>query len=358
MINVDVTPRKETPRWLQLLTPVATIFAALVVGAVPLVFSGFNPINAYEIVLLQPLSTPAGLTQTLVKAVPLTLASLAVYLPMRAGLWNIGAEGQIYVGGIVATWVALNINAPTGIMLVLVVLGGAFGGGIWGFIPGWLRAKWDVNEIIVTLMMTFIAVSINDYMVHGPMQGGRAGYPASEMIGEAAQLPSIPGTGVHLGIVLAVLAVVFVYVLLKQTRFGYEATVQESNPRAAFHAGISDYRVFVTVMVLGGALAGIGGMAEIAGSQHRLLANFSPGYGFTAIAIALLGRNSAFHVLLASLFFSVLFVGAGFISVQLNVSAALVEIIQALIILFLLTATFFQQFEVSLERSAVGGEAV
>ena len=345
-LDVTVSAREDVPRWLAYGTPVFTVVAALAVSAVALVALGVNPVAAYSLMFFETATSPFGLTETLVKAVPLILTGLAVYVPLRAGLWNIGAEGQLYVGGIAGTWIGLNVGLPGVALVPVAFLGAAVAGGIWAGIPGWLKAKWDVNEIITTLLLTFVAIQLTNYAVRGPMQGGAGNFPVSAMLPPAAQLPTLFGTSIHVGLILAVLAVIGTYVFVNKTQFGFEVTFVGSNPDAAHQAGMSIYKVYLFVFLLAGAFAGFAGVSEIAGVQARLRPDFSPGYGFTAIPIALLGRNGAFRVLLAALFFALLFVGGSSMEVTFGVPAALVDVIQALIILFLITAEFIKTYEV------------
>lgn len=345
-VKVDLNAREDVPRWLSYGTPVFTVLMALAVSAVALVVLDVNPIAAYSTMFIETASDELGLRQTLEKSVPLVLTGLAVYFPLRAGLWNIGAEGQLYVGAIAGTWVGLNVGAPTYVLLPLALVVAGIAGAVWAGIPGWLRARWNVNEIITTLLLTFVAIELASYMVRGPMQGGQGNFPVSALLPSAATLPEILQTGVHAGLVVGLLAVVATYVIVTKTRFGFEVTFVGSNPAAATQAGMSTFKVYLVVFLLGGALAGFAGFNEIAGVQGRLRPDFSPGYGFTAIPIALLGRNGAFRVLLAALFFALLFVGGSSMEVVYGVPAALIDVIQALIILFLITAEFIKSYEI------------
>ncbi len=348
-INVDLSARREVPWWLAYGSSVFTVLAALLVSSLALVSLGVDPIAGYTTMFLSPWTSQFGISNVLEKSVPLVLAGLAVYLPLRAGLWNIGATGQIYIGAIIGTWIGLNINAPSVLLIPLMLLGGAIGGGIWGFIPGYLRAKWNVNEIIVSLLIAYAAIRINGYMVRGPMQGGAGNFPVSALLPIKAQLPIIPGLDTHLGVLVALLAVIVIYILVTRARLGYEITFTGANPDAARQAGMKSFYIYILVFVVGGALAGIAGIIEISGIQTRLRPDFSPGYGFTAIPIALLGRNGAFKVMIAAVFFGLLFVGGTALEISHNVPAALVDVIQALIILFLITAEFVKNFKINID---------
>ena len=205
------------------------------------------------------------------------------------------------------------------------------------------------REIIVSLLISYAAIEINGFMVRGPMQGGAGNFPVSEILPDAALLPDIPVIGSHIGIIIGLLAAVIVYVVVQKTNAGYEITFTGSNPDAAEQAGMNSLWIYVAVFVVGGALAGMAGLIEIAGIQERLRPDFSPGYGFTAIVIALLGRGNAFKVVLAALFFGLLLVGGTSLEVAYTVPSALVEIIQALVILFLITAEFLKSYKVDID---------
>jgi len=233
-------------------------------------------------------------------------------------------------------------------LLPLMFVGAGIAGGLWAAIPAWLRARWGINEIITTLLFTFIAADVKNYVVRGPMQAPGANFPQTAQLPAAALLPEIPGLGYPAGILLAVALVAVTHVVMNRMRLGFEITVIGANDRAAEQAGMSKYRIYLVVLVAGGAVAGLAGISEISGVQSRLRAFFAPGYGFTAIPIALLGRNGALQVMLAATFFAVIFVGGSSIQTLLGVPSAIVDIIQALIILFLITAEFFKRYSVDL----------
>ncbi len=344
--SVEFENRESLPPWLGYAMPLLTVLAALVVGAVPLLWLGVNPVLAYnEIFVSIPLSV-RGIANILVTTVPLFLAGLAVYIPLKAGLWNIGAEGQLFVGAIIGSAIALNVEWPMYLLLPTMLLAAGFVGALYGAIPGYLRAKHNVNEIISSLMLTFTATTFTGYLLRGPMQGG-GGQSATDRLPDAARLPTVIHPRLHIGVGMLVLVAILGYLLLNGTRLGYEITLIGSNPAAAVQAGISQYKTYIIVFVLGGFLAGMAGIIEIAGVHGRLFEEFSPEYGFTAIAVALLGRNGVFQVLLAALFFGVITTGGTTISVTQNVPTAIINVIVALTILFLLTGEFIKNHRVS-----------
>jgi len=356
MTAVELESRETLPTWLAYGAPLFTVLAALVVAAIPLLWIGVNPILAYDEIFFGTPSDLAGIADILTTTVPLFLAGLAVYIPLKAGLWNIGAEGQIYVGAVVGTYVGLNLGAPSYVLLPVMVVAAGAAGAAYGAIPGYLRAEHDVNEIISSLMLTFAATTFTGYLLRGPMQG-RGGQTATNRLPDAAQFATVLHPRLHVGVVALAVVAAFGYLLLNRTRLGYEITLIGANPAAATQSGISRYRIYVTVFLVGGALSGLAGIIEIAGVHGRLFESFSPGYGFTAIAVALLGRNGVFRVLLAAAFFGVLTAGGTTLAITQDVPSALIDVIIALTILFLLTSEFVKEYRISLDPGRESGPA-
>lgn len=344
---VEVTRRDDAPRWLSYGAPVVTVLAALLVGAVPLVMIEANPITVYEEMFIGTVSDVSTFFAVLVRAVPLFLAALAVYIPLKAGLWNIAVEGQLYFGGIAALWVGVTVSAPMYLLIPAMVLAAVVVGLLTGLVPAYLRIKFDLNEIIVTLMITFAAVEFNSYMVRGPLQSS-GGVPVSRSLPPEGTLPKLGGTDLHLGVLTLVLGVLAVYYLIQRSSLGYEITMVGEGASAVESSPISKKRIFYLTMAVSGGIACLAGMIQIAGVRSNIVPHWSPQYGFIAIPIALLGINGAFRVLGASLFFALLFVGGNSISVTSNVPFSIVNILIALIFLFLITSEFFKRFRVRL----------
>lgn len=348
-VELDIEARKDVPRWLRYGTPIFTVVAALAVGGLAMVAIGVNPIPAYFEMFVGTLTSNFGLSETIIKAIPLVFAGLAVYFPLKAGLWNIGAEGQLVMGAIAGSYIAINVSLSSYLLLPTMFVGAGVLAAIWAGIPAWLRAKWDVNEIITTLLLSFVALEVKNYLVRGPMQGGTGNFPQTAPFPSAAMIPDVFGQGIHAGVFVMLLAIVVTYVLINKTRLGFEITFVGSNDEAAEQAGMSKFKTYMLVFIIGGVAAGFAGISEIAGQQGVLRANFEPGYGFTAIPIALLGRNGPFRVMLAGGFFALLFVGGSLMEILYGVPAALIEVIQALVILFLLTAEFFKSYHIGID---------
>lgn len=344
-IDVDLTPRQEISRRLSWAASVFNIVAALVVSGMILLFIGVSPIAAFS-AALSTLLSPFGITEVFTRTIPLLLVGLAVYLPLKAGLWNIAGDAQIYAGGIIGVLIGARLDAPAPVVIPTMILGGAIAGAFIGLIPGYLRSRYDVNEIIVTLLLSFAFVSINEYAIQAiPNPDGII--HGSAPISAAAQFPQLAGR-VHIGLFLAAIAAVLVHLLLTRTKYGYEIKFFGDNESSAYRVGVDKYKVIIGCFVIGGALGGIAGVGEVGGIHHRLLPEFSAGFGFTGIAIALLGRSGVQYVVLGSLLFGILFVTGSALETVLAVPFAIVNVMEALVILFLVTAEFLRQYHVDI----------
>ena len=310
----------EQPRWLRWLSPLILVALALVVGAGLLMLAGAHPWVVYRRMAELAFGSAYGWSDTTIKATPLILAGLGVSIAFRMRLWNIGAEGQLYLGAFFATGVALFVlppETPQALMLLAMGVAGFIGGALWGVIPGVLKAKLNVNEIITTLMLNYVAILWNNYWVYGPW--GERGFGLTPQFPRAAWLPRLTDFGsalpflrgltAHFGIFLALILAVVLWVVWQRTRWGFEVTVVGDNPRAARYAGINLTRNIILVMALSGGLAGLAGMSEVAGVVHRLQERFSPGYGFTAIIVAWLAKLNPLGIVLVSYLFAGLLVG-------------------------------------------------
>jgi simple sugar transport system permease protein len=347
-INVSVTPRGDVPSWFDWGIPISAVLASLIAGAIIITFAGGDVIQFYSLMLFEPLYRSSSQTLLALRTVPLLLTALAVYVPLRAGLYNIGGEGQFYIGAITATIVALNLSVPW-VLTIPVILGvSALGGVVWGIIPGCLRALFDVNEIITSLLLVFIATGFTEYLLTGPLQS-RDGYPASDVIPDVAQLPTIFDTRIHIGVIFVPVIIAFIYTLMNQTILGFQIRSVGANPVSSRIQGMRPKYVYVTVFAIAGGIAGLAGAIELLTSA-RLQSNISPGYGFTAIPIALLGRESAFHVFIAALFFGLLFAGSTAVSVKTSISPSIVSVIEALIILFYIIGEGLRNYRISISQ--------
>ena len=345
----------------QLLVPVLALLSALVIGAIVIVLSdpvfiakvGSDPGAALSAGIKSVGSAYTGLvsggignpfrditpiTETLLRATPLILAGLAVALGFRAGVFNIGAEGQIYIGALFATGVGISFpDLPLVIHLPLAVLAGFVGGALWGFIPGILKAQTGAHEVITTIMLNYVSYLVVDLALRDPFYQlpGRDD-PVSKFILPTATLPKLIGDErLHWGLILALLAAVAVWWLLFRSTKGFEFRAVGLNPSGARYAGMSISRTIVITMMISGGLAGLAGASEILGTNLRLTPGFSPNWGFDAIAIALLGASRPVGVVFAAILFGALRAGAAPMQAQTGIPIDLVVVIQGLIIMFI-----------------------
>ena len=321
------------------LIPLVSILLALVFAGLLILTVGENPIAVYRAMLDGALGDANGRAETLVKATPLLLAGLGVAVAFRMQLWNIGAEGQLYLGAIAAVGTALFIvpEAPSLVLIPAMVAAALLGGGAWGLIPGALRAFLGANEIITSLMLNYVAILFADYLIHGPWRDPQSfGFPGTPRLPAAASLPRWEPTRVHLGLLFGLLAAVILWLLLRRTRWGYQIAVIGENPRAARYAGLPTRRTILTVMAVSGALAGVAGMSEVAGIGHQLQRNLSPGYGYTAIIVAWVGRLHPLGIVGVAFALAALLVGGDQIQMTMGLPAAVAPMLQGTILFFLL----------------------
>ncbi|MGQ0569620.1 MAG: ABC transporter permease [Armatimonadota bacterium] len=354
-------PRPGVPGWVEAVgIRVGAIVAAFAVGAIFLSATGHDPWRAYREMVVGAFGSPFAIEQTLIKAIPLILTGLGVTLAFTMGLWNIGAEGQLVLGALAASWLALSMaDLPRSVMLPGLVILGLVGGAAWALIPAALRAFVGMNEIISTLMLNYIALLWVDYLVFGSWADPTAfSFPYSRPFPEGAYFPTLYGD-VHLGLVFAVVAAAGLAVLLNRTRWGYEIRSIGASPTVARYVGMPVRRNILLVMALSGALAGLAGVGEVSGVIHRIQEGLSPGYGFTAIIIAWVARLQPWTVLVVAVLFAALLNG-GFVIQMTGVPAAIAYMLQAMILLFVLASEYLlrrvlRRRAVAMTRAALMG---
>ena len=320
---------------------VLAIAGALAVSGATLAMAGFRPLEVFGVMANGALGSPQAIGVTVTNAIPLILAGLGVALPFRCGLLNIGGEGQIYMGALGATLVTLAFpGLPAAVHLPLALLGGFVGGGLWGAFPGWLRASKGLNEIITTIMLNYIGFWIVSFLVHGPLKDPDSyGYAWTVKVPESARLPMIlPEARIHLGIVVALILAAFAHFLLWHTTLGFEMRAVGAGPETSRFSGIAVRRSVVLSLLIGGGMAGMAGAAIILGVQFRLSDFFSPGYGFDAIAVALVGQTTPFGVVAAGLFFGALSNGVGSAHRDLGVAQGTTSFIQGVTMMFIVAS--------------------
>jgi len=319
--------------------------AALGLAAAELHAIGASPLGTFAVIVTGPLQDLFGATEILVRAVPLTLVALGVAISFRSGILNIGAEGQIQIGVLASTAVALALPGLPGVALLpLCLLAGALGGALWGGIAGVLRARFEVNEILSTVMLNYIAAQVYTFCLRGPMIDPEelvsgSGTPQSMRLPRSAWLERlVPGTRIHTGLLLALALAGLVWLLLWRTSFGFRLRASGAGRKAARYAGIQVDRSLVTAMLLAGGFAGLAGAVEVAGVHHRAIEGISSGYGFAGIVVALFGGLHPAGIVPAAVFFGLLLVGADMTQRSAGVPANMVLVLQGVIILSIVSA--------------------
>lgn len=355
---LKMEPRLDSPWWLGTVISVTSLAAALFLGGIFLALMDVPPLEAYRVILRSSLGDAYGISETVVKAIPLTIAGIAVMLSFTMLLWNIGAEGQIFIGAMASTAVVRYFPSDNAVvMLSSMFLAAAVAAGLWATAAGFLKARWNINEIITTLMLTYVAMNLLNYFVYGPWRDPAGlGFPITAPFPDSARLPALWGTRIHLGVVLALVLPAVSWLVLKFSRWGYEIRVMGENPRAAGFAGMNYERNVLLVMFLSGAIAGVAGMCELSGLQGRLQHGFSGGYGNTAIIVAWLARLNPLAVVLVSFLMGVLLVGGESLQVIMRLPLSSIMVLQGLILFFVLGGEFFRKYRIRFVGRGPSGE--
>lgn len=324
--------------------PFTAIFVAFVIGWLILVIANYNAPNAFGALWNAGFKNMKSFANVLNKSCPLLFTGIAVAFSFRGNVFNIGAEGQFLLGAAAATWVGTTFtNLPGFLLIPLILISGAIAGAACAYIPGYLKAKLQVSEVITTIMFNYIALQFIGFLVRGPLKDSAQAEPQSYMIAKSGFLPYVlPGTKMHLGFVLGVIIAVIIFIILFKTYYGYEVRAVGFNATAAKVGGIDVNKTIISTMMLSGALAGIGGAIELAGTTHYLLEGISPGYGFTAIAVSILAGNNPVGVIFSALLFGFLSAGSTAMQRSADVSASFVNIFQGIIIIFVAIAAVKQ----------------
>lgn len=336
-------PLPSRSRWLGLLQiglrPFGAVSAALIVGAFLIALTGTDPLFSYQKMWEGIAKSNYQIGLVLVKATPLMIIGLGLGFVFNTGVFNIGAEGQLYMGALFGTAIGIqDWGLPAWLHISLSLFGGFIGGGLWGLLPGYLKGRHNINEVITTILLNYIAIYIVSYFTHGPLRDNpfaEAALPQTPEVQASSQLPLIwPPTRLHAGFLLGLGLALILYLVTYRMAFGYKARAVGSSPAAAYYAGMNTTWITIIVMVVSGGLAGMAGTVEILGVQHRLRDMFSPGLGYSAIAIALMGNNHPVGIILASLLFGALQVGANNMQALAGVPVTIVDVIQATVIFF------------------------
>jgi len=350
-MKVRIVKREKETRLTVLSSTALSLVLALITIAFIFFGYGVDPIEIYRKIFVGSFGSYYGFSETIVKAIPLILAGVGLSVAFKARLWNIGAEGQLLMGAIGATWIAVfHPEIPSILVLPTMFTVGFLLGAVWGLLTGFLKAKFGAEPAITTLMMNYVAQNLLAYLVFGPWKGpAEWGFPCTTKFSSSAQLPYFLDTRIHyptllIGLTLAVI----LYLAIKKTKFGYELRVIGENPEAAKYAGMSYFKIAVLAMSISGGLAGIAGVGEVAGIQHRLRIGISPGYGYTAIIVAWLSRLNPLLVVPVSLLFGGILVGGDAIQLA-GLPFATVDLFNGLILLFLVAGEIFKDYKLEVD---------
>jgi simple sugar transport system permease protein len=348
LFNLRIEKRRQVSRLGQVVALFIAFVAALLVSAILVQVAKADPIEAFSALLTGALGSRRALLETLVKATPLILTGLAGTVAFRGKVWNIGAEGQLFAGAM-GSYLAFVLfgQLPPALLFLMVVLFGFLAGAVCGLIPGLLKAKLNVDEIIVTVMLNYIVGYLASLLLSGPWQEEGSYYVQTATLPEKAEFPLLVAKSrLHAGFAIALLLTVVVYLLLQKTPLGYEIRALGANPRASRFKGINIATAVIVIMLISGGIAGLAGTGEVFGIHHRLRLDISPGFGYTGIIVAMLGGLNPFGVVLASVFFGALVNGSVRMQIVTGVPVALVYAIQAIVLLFLVSAQVLANYRI------------
>ena len=337
----------------------SALLVTAAIAAVMLALGGYDPVSAAAAMWSGAFgSQDAFLSVTLVRSVPFLLTGLAVALAFRAGVWNIGAEGQLYAGAVAGVSVGLaGEGLPAWILAPIVLTSAGLAGALWALLPALMKLRLGVGEVITTILMNFVGINFAAYLVHGPLQEPRGVFPQTEQIAEAARLPAlVPGTRLHVGFAVGIVLAVGLAALLRRTRWGFKVRTVGASPRAAWVTGRIDAgSVILSSFLLSGALAGLAGGVEVAGLTYALYEGLSPGWGYTAIAVALLAALNPAAVIGTAILFGALEAGSGAMQREAGIPAVWVIAVEALVILAVLAGDQLRQRRVTLAGGLADG---
>ncbi|MEM7425320.1 MAG: ABC transporter permease [Pseudomonadota bacterium] len=354
-MQLRLEPRQSTSRAMQYASPLIAAGLTIIAGIGLFGALGTDPFLALYTFFIQPLTSTYSIAELIIKATPLLLCALGLMVGFRGNVWNIGAEGQLTIGAIASGGVALAAYGSEGPWLLpLMLIAGALGGMAWASIPAVLKTRFNANEILVSLMLTYVAIQLLGHLVHGPWRSPEGfNFPETRTFGDWGILPIlVEGTRLHAGIFVALAVLIAVWVLMSRTFQGFKITVAGQAPAAAGYAGFSAKGVVWVSLLISGATAGLAGTVEVMGTIQQLQPVISPGYGFAAIIVAFLGRLHPVGVLLASLLMSLMYLGGESLQMNMNLPLAVTGVFQGLLLFFVLGSDVLTRYRIRIIRDA------
>ena len=345
--------RRAPSAWMLYLTPFLAVILTMLAGLLLFAALGKDPIEAIRIIFFQPLTSASGLSELVVKASPLILIAIGLSIGFRAGVWNIGAEGQYTIGALTGGATALAVYPAEGFWLLpLMCFAGALGGAAWAAIPAFLRSRFGTSEILVSLMLVYVAILLLSVLVHGPLRDPDGfNFPESRLFQDSGKVPVlVAGKRAHIGFLVALAAVAGAWILLGKHIVGFQVKVLGQAPQAARFAGYSEKRLIWFCFIVSGALAGLAGLFEAAGPVGQLVPALPSGYGFTAIIVAFLGRLTPIGILLAGFLMALTYIGGEQAQIAMSLPSATTSVFQGMLLFFLLASDVLVSYRVRLGR--------
>ena len=358
MIRLRLERREDTPLYLQILIPIASVIVALIICSGLVWLSGVSVVEAYKLLLLSTFESKYDIQDTLVKAAPLLLTGLAVLVAFRAKFWNIGAEGQLMAGACAACFIGQREFLPALSLVPLMIVAAACVGALWALLPALLKVKLKVDDVVTTLLLNFIMLYGVTALLEGPWRDPRSGYPNSPSVRFEAEFPFLPFINVHLGVVLALVASILVWWIFARTTLGFRIRAVGHNPAAASYAGMNVGRVILIAALISGALAGLAGAGEVGGVRFQVTSDLSSGYGYAGIVVATLAELNPLGAIPAALFFAIIFNGAGTMARATGVPIYLADVIQGVALVSMVAGRLFALYRLRIVHapSPLAGE--
>jgi len=344
-------PRGSSSQSMFILAPVFAIFLTLFSGAIIFAFMGYNPFEALKIFFISPISNAYGVSELLIKATPLALIAVGLSFCFKNNIYNIGAEGQLTMGAIFGGGVGIFFHEVSSFLILpMMIIAGGIGGALWASIPALLKTKFNTNEILTSLMLTYISLLILDYLVVGPWRDPDGfNFPKTRSFSESGRMPILfDGLRIHFGLIITLILLALSWFIYSKTMFGYQLKVSGYSPKAARFAGFNKNFLIFSAFAISGAFAGIAGIGEVSGPIGLLYRDISPNYGFTAIIVCFLGRLHPLGIIFASLIIALTYLGAEDAQLFLQIPASVGFVFQGLVLFFLLGADLLVNFKLRL----------